>query len=658
VKRLLIANRGEIACRIIRSAHELGIETVAIYSTSDSHSPHTLQATSAIEIPGKTAQETYLNISKIMEIAKTTGADAIHPGYGFLSENPDFAQACFEQGIQFVGPSVDIIRLMGSKTLAKEAAQKAGLPLIPGYSEANQDNDWLKTQASEIGFPLMIKATMGGGGKGMRIVTKSEDFLIALESCQREALSAFGNAEVMLEKYIAIARHIEVQVFGDTHGHIIHIFDRDCSIQRRHQKMLEEAPAMNLPDAIRHTILSSAVNLAKSVGYVGPGTVEFLVDEQDKFYFMEMNTRLQVEHPVTEMVSGLDLVAMQLKVAMGKPLGLEQSDIHIRGHAVEARLYAEDPFQGFLPSIGTLFQLNLPQSPSLRIDSGVRTGNEIMVHYDPMLAKFITYGDTREAAIHTLEKSLRESQIFGVKTNQPFLLGLLKHPDVQIGKFHTHFLSQNLESILDNLASSQLHIALALALAHLPETVKKKEILPFSTPSFFNLNLPRRMISNIRLMGNHYSGYVTWEGGHIHIEQTGLPTITLHQVRLEESVFHSVHNHEAVHVPYSKAQETIWANLLGLNVDIHILPILERKDQVSSKSDLSCIAPLPGKIIKLWAAEGQVLNPGDPMMTLEAMKMEHTLKAQGSCVIGEILVKEGQLVKEGETLIHMKEKHP
>jgi len=653
VKRLLIANRGEIACRIIRTAHALGIETVAIYSAQDANSPHVSQATFAFEIAGQTAQETYLHIQKVISVAKASDSDAIHPGYGFLSENPDFAQACIRSGIQFVGPSADVIRLMGSKILAKEAAQNEGLPLIPGYTGSRQESDWLKKQAGEVGFPLMIKATMGGGGKGMRIVTNAEEFLSALESCQREALSAFGNAEIMLEKYIPVARHIEVQVFGDMHGNTIHIFDRDCSIQRRHQKVIEEAPVVNIPETVRQNILSKAVNLAKSVGYVGAGTVEFLLDDQDNFYFMEMNTRLQVEHPVTEMVTGLDLVQLQLKVAMGEPLGLTQSDIKVNGHAIEARLYAEDPFNEFLPSTGNIFEFKLPQISSLRIDSGVLAGSNVLVHYDPMLAKFIAYGDTRAAAILTVKKSLRESKIWGVKTNQPFLVELLKHPEVKAGLFHTHFLNQNMELILQGLSHSPLHIALALVLAHLPDTGQMACSSPFSTPSFFSLNFVRKMPSNIKLMGNHYSGIVTWEKGEIHIEQAGFPTITLKHACLKGNSFHAVYNQEPIHISYCKSKKTIWVNLLGLNLDIHILPTLEKKDYASLHADLSCAAPLPGKIIKLWAAEGQSLNAGDPVVTVEAMKMEHTLKARKPCIIKQIFVQEGQLVKEGEILVDM-----
>ena len=426
IKTVLIANRGEIAVRIARVARDLGIKSIAIYSEADAGALHTQVADEAYALPGNTAADTYMNVPALLDIAVRAGADAIHPGYGFLSENADFARACEAAGIVFIGPTVEAIHLMGSKRLSKIAMLEAGVPCIPGYEGAAQDDETLASEAERIGYPLMIKASAGGGGKGMRKVERSEDFVDALASCQREAASAFGNDHVLVEKYVERPRHIEIQVFGDSHGDAVYLFERDCSVQRRHQKVLEEAPAPGMSPERRAAMGKAAVDAARAVGYVGAGTVEFIAGPDGDFYFMEMNTRLQVEHPVTEYITGTDLVEWQLRVASGQPLPLRQEQLAIHGHAIEARLYAEDADRGFLPSTGLLRRLRLPApSTHVRVDTGVEEGDSITPYYDPMIAKLIVWDVDRDAALRRMSQALADCQVVGVTTNAGFLRRLL-----------------------------------------------------------------------------------------------------------------------------------------------------------------------------------------------------------------------------------------
>lgn len=424
--KILIANRGEIACRVAATCRRLGIASVAVYSDADAHAKHVAACGEAVHIGGAAAADSYLRIARIIDAARATGAQAIHPGYGFLSENEDFARACEDAGIVFVGPPVEAIAAMGSKAAAKALMHAAAVPLVPGYHGDDQSPELLRREADRIGYPVLLKASAGGGGKGMRVVEHAADFAAALASCQREAAASFGNDRVLIEKYLQRPRHVEVQVFGDTYGNAVYLFDRDCSVQRRHQKVLEEAPAPGLADELRQAMGEAAVAAARAVGYVGAGTVEFIMTG-DAFYFMEMNTRLQVEHPVTEMVTGLDLVEWQLRVAAGEPLPLTQPELHVRGHAIEARLYAENPARGFLPSTGRLKHLRFPAGvefdtgAAVRIDSGVREGDAITPFYDPMIAKLIVHGDTRAQALATLGRALRECEVVGLHTNAEFL---------------------------------------------------------------------------------------------------------------------------------------------------------------------------------------------------------------------------------------------
>ncbi|MDX1524202.1 MAG: acetyl-CoA carboxylase biotin carboxylase subunit [Anaerolineae bacterium] len=444
-KKILIANRGEIAVRIIRACQEMGIATVAVYSEADATALHTILADEGVLIGPPPPSQSYLLAEPILAAARQTGCQAIHPGFGFLSENAAFAEAVAEAGLTFIGPNAEAIRLMGSKITARTVMAKAGVPVVPGYhAQADDTPADLQAAADTIGYPLMVKATAGGGGKGMRVVAAAADLPAAIESAQREALKAFGDGQIFLERYIENPHHIEFQVFGDSQGNIIHLFERECSIQRRHQKIVEETPSPLLDEALRQRMGEAAVAAARAVDYVNAGTIEFLADEAGNFYFLEMNTRLQVEHPITELVTGVDLVRLQLRVAAGEPLPFQQADLSQRGHAIECRIYAEDPANGFLPDTGPLLHVTEPSGPGVRVDTGITAGDEVTLHYDPMLAKLIVLGDDRPAAIQKMALALKQYLILGVTTNIPFLQAVMAHPAFGRGETTTHFIDQHL----------------------------------------------------------------------------------------------------------------------------------------------------------------------------------------------------------------------
>lgn len=466
IRRLLVANRGEIAVRIQRTAQRMGIHTIAIYSEVDRYAPHVEMANESYFLGGDIPAETYLNIEKILALAREAKADAIHPGYGFLSENPAFAKAVTEAGIVFIGPSAEAMARLGNKVAAKQLAQSVGVPLVPGTASAVVGEEALKA-AGEIGYPLLIKAAAGGGGKGMRKVLRPEDFPEALQRAQSEALSAFGDPSVFLERYIEKPRHVEIQILADLHGNAVYLFERDCSIQRRHQKVIEEAPAPHLRPETRTAMGEAALRLIKAAGYTQAGTVEFIVDADENFYFLEVNTRLQVEHPVTEMITGLDLVEWQIRIAQGERLGFTQTDLRPNGHAIEARLYAEDPRSNFLPSSGLLYKYRLPARPHLRIDNGYEEGGIVPLYYDPLLAKIIAWGETRTEAIARLQQALRETVVLGVEHNADFIQFVLGHPLFQEGRMHTHFVDEHFDpKLLDQTPLTPEEQEVARAVAH------------------------------------------------------------------------------------------------------------------------------------------------------------------------------------------------
>ena len=478
IKKILIANRGEIAVRIIKACQEIGVKTVAVYSEVDSKSPHVLLADESINLGDPTPSESYLNIPKIINHAQNIGAEAIHPGYGFLAENPDFAKACHDTEIKFIGPPADVIRHMGDKIGAKTTMENAGVPVIPGYHGVKQDISTLVKEGEKIGFPLLVKATAGGGGKGMRIVQKSNELEQAIESAKRESKSAFGNDSVFLEQYIDKPRHIEFQILADEHGNVIHLFERECSVQRRHQKIIEETPSPVMTKQLREKMGKAAVTAATAAGYTNAGTIEFMVDGDLNFYFMEMNTRLQVEHPITEATTGIDLVKWQLRIASGEQLTLHQQDISQRGHAMECRIYAEDPTNGFLPSVGTLTDVEFPNGPNIRNDSGIETGLEVSPYYDPMLAKLVVSAENRHECINKMLWALSHYIVLGVTTNVSFLKKVIEHEEFKKGNITTHFINDYFKDSLVTKEGLPLDAIIALAVYDSMHT-KRQEVVRY-----------------------------------------------------------------------------------------------------------------------------------------------------------------------------------
>ncbi|KVC80002.1 acetyl/propionyl/methylcrotonyl-CoA carboxylase subunit alpha [Burkholderia ubonensis] len=661
--KILIANRGEIACRVAATCRRLGIASVAVYSDADAHAKHVAACDEAVHIGGAAVADSYLRIERIIEAARATGAQAIHPGYGFLSENEDFAHACEQAGIVFIGPPVDAIAAMGSKAAAKALMHAAAVPLVPGYHGDEQDAALLHREADAIGYPVLLKASAGGGGKGMRVVERSDDFPAALASCQREAASSFGNDRVLIEKYLTRPRHVEVQVFGDTHGNTVYLFDRDCSVQRRHQKVLEEAPAPGLPDEVRQAMGEAAVAAARAVRYVGAGTVEFIMTG-DAFYFMEMNTRLQVEHPVTEMVTGLDLVEWQLRVAAGEPLPLQQAQLHVTGHAIEARLYAENPARGFLPSTGTLKHLRLPDGVEfatgapVRVDSGVREGDAITPFYDPMIAKLIVHGADREEALGRMMRALRECEVVGLHTNAAFLQRIVACEPFATADLDTGLIERN----HDTLFAPQQPPRAALALACAALRARERDALadlgsPWAALSNWRLNAGYRRTLEWRAIDRETDLTVTvdddaagkrlaigdapaqpfaWTRGASPLDFD----VTLDGVRSSGRVYA---DGDTFHVFTQGASESFeWRNLLAHAGD-------------TEHGGGRLTAPMPGKVIAVLVEAGQAVEPGTPLIVMEAMKMEHTIGAPSAGVVAEVLYGVGDQVADGAQLLVMAE---
>ena len=613
IQSLVIANRGEIACRIIRTARAMGIRTVAVYSDADAKALHVRQADEAVHIGASPARESYLVGEKIIAAALATKAEAIHPGYGFLSENAEFAQAVIDAGLVWVGPRPASITAMGLKDAAKKLMAEAGVPVTPGYMGENQDPAFLSERAAEIGYPVLIKAVAGGGGKGMRKVEDAADFADALASCQREATASFGNAHVLIEKYIQRPRHIEVQVFGDTHGNIVHLFERDCSLQRRHQKVIEEAPAPGMDEATREQLCAVAVLAAKAVDYVGAGTIEFIADASeglraDRIWFMEMNTRLQVEHPVTEEITGVDLVEWQLRVASGEPLPLRQDQLAINGWAMEARLYAENPATGFLPSIGPLDHLAFPEE--LRIDTGVEQGGEVSPFYDPMIAKLIATGDTRAEAIAALRDGIDGTEVWPVKTNAGFLGRLLDLPEFGLGDVDTGLIAREVDALVTPPEPDTEELAEAAALL-----CASPGDCPVSAALGFRLNAPPRAEARI-------------------MDDSG----TTHVVSFDEV-----------------EQDTPTADMLAFADGFARRYVLAepRGSGVGAVSDGAILSPMPGRIIAVEVAEGDTVIKGQKLLTLEAMKMEHSLTAPFDGVVAELNAEVGAQVQVEALLVRL-----
>lgn len=663
-KKILIANRGEIACRVAATARRMAIRTVAVYSDADASANHVRACDESVYLGGSAPKDSYLRWEKILEAAKATGAEAIHPGYGFLSENEEFAQACADAGLVFIGPPPSAIKAMGLKAESKQLMEKAGVPLVPGYHGHDQDPALLQREADRIGYPVLIKASAGGGGKGMRAVEKAEDFAAALASCQREAINSFGDDAVLIEKYVQRPRHIEIQVFGDAHGDCVYLFERDCSVQRRHQKVLEEAPAPGMTEAMRAEMGAAAVAAAKAVNYVGAGTVEFIVEQRDggamNFFFMEMNTRLQVEHPVTEAITGLDLVEWQLRVASGEPLPLKQGELKIHGHAIEARICAENPDNNFLPATGTLQVYRKPQATAfqrsrVRIDDGVREGGEISPFYDSMIAKLIVHGATRDEALARLDAALAQTHIVGVQTNVQFLRGILATESFAKANLDTALIERERAVLFDR---EPLGLPLAAA-ASIARTLLDERATgtpdPFSrrdgwrslgtTARIFAFEFRGEMqTATLRYL---HDGALTLDVGGANGAQGPLVIGRLPNGQIELAFNGARHTldvyarQDTAHVFADKGATRITA----------IDRLAHAGDSQAEGGRLT--APMPGKVVSFAVKAGDKVAKGQPLAVMEAMKMEHTIAAPADGTVEELLYAPGDQVTEGAELLRI-----
>ena len=657
---VLIANRGEIACRVIRTARAMGLRTIAVYSDADANAPHVKLADEAVHIGPAPARESYLVADKIIAAARQTGAASIHPGYGFLSENAEFAQACADAGIVFIGPPPSAILAMGLKDGAKALMQKAGVPVVPGYHGEKQDAKFLREKAYEIGYPVLIKAVAGGGGKGMRRVDNHADFEAALEGAQREAQSAFGNPRVLIEKYVSAPRHIEVQVFADNHGQAVHLFERDCSLQRRHQKVIEEAPAPGMSAEMRALMGKAAVDAAKAVGYSGAGTVEFIADgarglRPDAFYFMEMNTRLQVEHPVTEGITGFDLVEWQIRVASGENLPATQDRIAANGHAVEARLYAEDPEGGFLPSTGKLFALQLPEGEGVRVDSGVEQGGEVTPFYDPMIAKIIAHGATRDEAFDRLAKALGETRVAGPRTNVAFLKALCEAPEFRSGKFDTGFIDRNLDAlgaVKRGLDAKSVRLGALDLVAKIWEEQNGAEFRrssewdsPWHERDAFQLAAPRRTTVPLIIDGDKVLTELQWPAAE-KLKEEG--------VRI---AFDGGLSDFGDYAQASDAGDIVDGDAGVLVLDrgrqtaVDLFHALDVDYETEEHGDNAVKAPMHGKLVALFVKKGDTVEKGQRLAIVEAMKMEHALVAPRAGIVAEVSGTPGGQVALGARIV-------
>jgi len=682
-KKILIANRGEIACRVAATARKLGIQTVAVYSDADAQAKHVQVCDEAVHIGGSAPKDSYLRWERILQAAQDTGAQAVHPGYGFLSENEDFAKACAAAGLVFIGPPASAILAMGLKAESKQLMEKAGVPLVPGYHAADQDPALLQREADRIGYPVLIKASAGGGGKGMRAVDKSADFADALASCKREAINSFGDDAVLIEKYVQRPRHIEIQVFGDTHGNCVYLFERDCSVQRRHQKVLEEAPAPGMTEALRKQMGEAAVAAAKAVNYVGAGTVEFIVEqtaydkpESMKFYFMEMNTRLQVEHPVTEAITGLDLVEWQLRVASGEPLPLRQDQLRIQGHAIEARICAENPDNNFLPATGTLAVYRKPACSSfalpndvhagVRIDDGVREGDSISPFYDSMVAKLIVHGGTREQALARLDQALSQTRIVGLTTNVQFLRHILKTDSFASAKLDTALIQRE-EKVLFAQEPLGLALTAAAVVAHtLHQEAAFKGNDPFSSRDGWRAYGVATRRFGFVFHGQAQSVLLTY--GH-----DGVPHLSLTE-QLEEASSMAVeisgplrwraeNDQLVINFASQQARVQVFMHSEGADEVAHVFAAhgatrISVVDALAHAGEVQeaggrLTAPMPGKVVSFAVKVGDKVKAGQALAVMEAMKMEHTMAAPADGEVLELLYAPGDQVAEGAELLKL-----
>jgi 3-methylcrotonyl-CoA carboxylase alpha subunit len=665
-KKILIANRGEIACRVAATARRMAIQTVAVYSDADAGAKHVAACDEAVHIGGSAPGESYLRWERIIEAARATGAEAIHPGYGFLSENEEFARACVKAGLVFIGPPASAIQAMGLKAESKQLMEKAGVPLVPGYHGSDQDPALLQREADRIGYPVLIKASAGGGGKGMRAVDKSEDFAAALASCRREAINSFGDDAVLVEKYAQRPRHIEIQVFGDTQGNYVYLFERDCSVQRRHQKVLEEAPAPGMTEALRREMGEAAVAAARAVNYVGAGTVEFIVEQLDgkmKFYFMEMNTRLQVEHPVTEAITGLDLVEWQFRVAAGQPLPLKQAQLKIHGHAIEARICAENPDKQFLPATGTLQVYRQPACTrferadgGVRIDDGVREGDAISPYYDSMVAKLIVHGDTREEALARMDQALGEFHIVGLQTNVQFLRHVVASESFAKADLDTALIQREAAVLFEQeKIGAPLAMAGAIAFTLLQEKALETAD-PFSRRDGWRSHGPVSRSFEFEFHGQPHKAQLTYQHeGSLQLALDG-QLLSLHIEPAADGLLVTL-NGQRAHLQVYRLGEQVHLFSAGGATQITVIDLLAHAGVAQHEAG-RLTAPMPGKVLSFAVQAGDKVSRGQALAVMEAMKMEHTIAAPADGVVAEILYAPGDQVQEGAELLRLQAKPP
>jgi len=637
--KVLVANRGEIAVRVMQTAKAMGYQTVAVYSDADCNARHVQEADEAVYIGASKVSESYLSITKIIEACKKTGADAVHPGYGFLSENTDFAQACIDNQITFIGPTASAIELMGSKRLSKIAMIEAGVPCVPGYEGDRQDLEYLATQAEQIGFPIMVKASAGGGGRGMRLVQQSSELVEALQTARSEAENAFGSGELILEKAVIAPRHVEIQVFGDTHGNYVYLFERDCSIQRRHQKVVEEAPCPVMTPELRQQMGEAAVAAAKACAYVGAGTIEFLLDASGEFYFLEMNTRLQVEHPVTELITGLDLVEWQLRVANGEELPLQQHELTLNGHAIEVRLYAEDPRQDFLPQTGQVLRWKPANLPHVRIDHGMLATDEVSPFYDPMVAKVIAYGKTREDAIRLLARAVDGCILLGVNSNKQFLVNLLRHPVVVAGDTNTAFIQQHFQddSSLHHQVLSLETLAIAAALFS-----QSKGIVAWQT----GLGVPLPL--KLKYDDQQIQLQLSSENNQITVQLCD-QTICIEVIEKTAEQMIYVVDGIRRRVQYVLDGDQLYLDRDNGNVTIRNVTYAA-PETADVAGDGKIRAPMDGAVVNILVNKGDSVVKGQTLLVLEAMKIQQQIRSDVDGVVEDILGQQGQQVKKRQML--------
>uniref|UniRef100_A0A6Q2Z1Q9 Methylcrotonoyl-CoA carboxylase subunit alpha, mitochondrial n=1 Tax=Esox lucius TaxID=8010 RepID=A0A6Q2Z1Q9_ESOLU len=667
IEKVLIANRGEIACRVMRTAKKMGVRSVAVYSDADRHSMHVAMADEAYNIGPAASQQSYLSMEKVLEVAKKSGSHAVHPGYGFLSENTEFAEACKQEGIIFIGPPSSAIRDMGIKSTSKYIMSAAGVPIIEGYHGEDQSDEKLQAEAVRIGYPVMIKAVRGGGGKGMRIAHTAEDFHEQLESARREARKSFNDDVMLVEKFVEDPRHVEVQVFGDQHGNAVYLFERDCSVQRRHQKIIEEAPGPGISEEVRRNLGEAAVRAAKAVNYVGAGTVEFIMDAQHNFYFMEMNTRLQVEHPVSEMITGTDLVEWQLRVAAGERLPLLQDEIKLMGHSFEARIYAEDPNNDFLPGAGPLLHLSTPQADECtRIETGVREGDEVSAHYDPMIAKLVVWGEDRSAALKKLRYCLRQYNIVGLNTNIDFLLSLTGHPEFEAGNVTTSFIPQHYAELFPKPSppskATLCQAALGLLLQERANTRVFRDqsndpFSPFASSSGRRVNIlySRNMV--LQLGETNVDVTVTYnpDGTYsMEIEREMFQVSGKMETEGQASFLRCSVNGVKSRPKLFILHNTVHIFSMEGSVDVSV-PVPKFLAGVNTGAQGGAVAPMTGTIEKVLVKAGDTVQIGDALMVMNAMKMEHTIRAPKSGVIKKVFFKEGSQANRHAALVEFEE---